>query len=159
MCVALVTSLLDSLIASRNQQEGVYCLCFDMREAKSNTDEWLQYLAFWLNSAYSHVKDKNKCAIILVGTHRDVVRSRAEHMQISDAIDATFAHCSFWKRVCTPLRCVHPNTLCFFPVDNTKAVDTTGVADVLSTINTLAEEQVRVREDRPLSWLKVLDEV
>ena len=38
--------------------EGVYCLCFDMRKAKSNPDEWLQYLAFWLNSAYSHIDDK-----------------------------------------------------------------------------------------------------
>ena len=53
--------------------EGVYCLCFDMREAKINTDRWLQYLAFWLNSAYSHVKDKARCSIILIGTHRDVV--------------------------------------------------------------------------------------
>ena len=51
------------------------------------------------------------------------------------------------------------NELCFFPVDNTKAVDTTGIADVLGTINVLAEEQVRVREERPLSWLKVLDEL
>eukprot|EP00935_MAST-01C_sp_MAST-1C-sp1_P002625 g2625.t1 len=176
--------------------EGVYCLCFDMREAKNNADEWLQYLAFWLNSAYSHVKDKSKCSIILIGTHRDIIRSSDEHAAISDTIYASFKRCSFWKCVRQPtesagytkevptglLRKKWPavlpgadelqardeddiassqptKELCFFAVDNTCTQDTSGIADVLGAINMLAEKQVRMREEHPLCWLKVLDEV
>eukprot|EP00935_MAST-01C_sp_MAST-1C-sp1_P001260 g1260.t1 len=138
--------------------EGIYCLCFDMREAKGNSDEWLQYLAFWLNSVYAHVIDKDRCSVILVGTHKDVISSQDDHSSISDAIRTTFEQCSFWQRICIP-PLLSSAGLCFFPVDNTRAVDATGIADVLGTINMLAEEQVRVREERPLSWLKVLDEL
>ena len=153
--VALVTSLFNSL-ASRNQQEGVYCLCFDMREAKSNADEWLRYLAFWLNSAYSHVQDKGRCSIILVGTHRVVVTESAEHAAISD-------HSCGVQVLWFLAPDLDGNTIVeravLLPRHNTKAVDMTGIADVLGTINVLAEEQVRVRKERPLSLLKVLDEL
>jgi hypothetical protein len=49
--------------------------------------------------------------------------------------------------------------LCFFPVDNTNSTDTTGTASVMETINMLAEQQVQAREEKPLRWLKVLDEL
>jgi hypothetical protein len=126
-----------------------------MCEAKKNPDECLRYLSFWLNSCYSHVTNKQDCDILLVGTHRDVVGTMAEHRTISDELGKAFKSCSFWKCVRKPLF----RDLCFFPVDNTGTVDTTGVAAVMSTINLLAEEQVNAREEKPLRWLKVLDEL
>jgi GTPase SAR1 family protein len=140
--------------------EGVYCLVFNMCEAASSPDECLRYLSFWLNSTYAHVTNKNDCSILLVGTHRDMVRTTAEHLSISDNLCSAFEHCSFWKRVRKPgaTKSCTPN-LCFFPVDNTGALNDSGIEAVLGMINVLGEEQVHAREERPLRWLKVLDEL
>ena len=67
---------------SRTQSD----LCFNMLEALNNPNECMEYLAFWLNSTYSHVASKDGCSILLVGTHRDVVADTADHIKISDQI-------------------------------------------------------------------------
>jgi hypothetical protein len=130
-----------------------------MCEAKNNWDTCLQYLAFWLNSTYSHVSNKDECSILLVGTHRDLVRTAVEHLAISKKLCTAFEHCSFWKCVCKPLVSIDVPEMCFFPVDNTGTVNTTGITSALKTINLLAEKQVNARQEKPLRWLKVLDEL
>jgi hypothetical protein len=126
--------------------EGVYCLCFNMLEALNNPNECMEYIAFWLNSAYSHVASKDDCSILLVGTHRDIVTDSLDHVKISDQLVRQFEQCSFWRCVRQPSHSgdsLASNDLCFFPVDNTSSTDTTGAASVMETINMLAEQQVK----------------
>jgi hypothetical protein len=142
--------------------EGVYCLCFNMLEALNNPSECMEYIAFWLNSTYLHVVSKDGCSILLVGTHRDIVADPQQHRTISDALRNQFERCSFWRCVRQPsrvlLRDSSEDGLCFFPVDNTRILHV-GTTSVMDTINLLAEQQVQAREEKPLRWLKVLDEL
>jgi GTPase SAR1 family protein len=144
--------------------EGVYCLCFNMLEALNDRDKCMEYIAFWLNSTYAHVASKDDCSILLVGTHCDIVSDPQQHRAISDALHSQFEQCSFWQCVRQPsppdtLSDSDDEGLCFFPVDNTGSTDTTGTTSVMETINMLAEQQVHAREEKPLRWLKVLDEL
>jgi hypothetical protein len=141
--------------------EGVYCLCFNMLEALNDRRECMEYIAFWLNSTYAHVASKDDCSILLVGTHRDIVSDPQQHRTISDALHSQFEQCSFWQcvRQPSPPDALADSGLCFFPVDNTGSTDITGTASARQTINMLAEQQVHAREEKPLRWLKVLDEL
>jgi hypothetical protein len=145
--------------------EGVYCLCFNMVEALNDHGGCMEYIAFWLNSVYSHVANKDYCSILLVGTHRDIVTDPQQHHTISDALRSQFERCSFWQCIRQPsppdaqAYSDDDDDLCFFPVDNTGSTGTTGTACVRQTINMLAEQQVHAREEKPLRWLKVLDEL
>jgi GTPase SAR1 family protein len=155
--------------------EGVYCLCFNMLEALNDREECMEYIAFWLNSTYSHVASKDDCSILLVGTHRDIVADPKQHRTISDTLRSQFEQCSFWQcvRQPSPPDCSvavgsklsvreldsSEDGLCFFPVDNTDTTDTTGTTSVMEMISMMTEQQVQAREEKPLRWLKVLDEL
>jgi hypothetical protein len=145
--------------------EGVCCLCFNMLEALNDRNQCMEYIAFWLNSTYSHVASKEHCSILLVGTHRDIVSDPQQHRTISDTLLSQFEQCSFWRCVRQPSPPLDDSvdspvdSLCFFPVDNTSNNDSSGTASVMMTINMLAEQQVQAREEKPLRWLKVLDEL
>lgn len=83
----------------------MYLLVFNMKwlslTAKpKETEECLNELQGWLTSIRVHARSKDDTKpvpILLIGTHKDEVRSPAEHERISDLLYNTFRSTAVWR--------------------------------------------------------------
>lgn len=139
---------------------------FDGGEAGQKTA--LGFVEFWLNSIALHTavqkgSTAQQCApIILVGTHKDKVKSPAQHENISKLLYDTFCDTPAWPYL-------EPNhegevstgrgLLWFFPVDNTVGHSDGVIPAVLHVIEKLAKQAEYTKQEVPFSWLKCYDKM
>jgi GTPase SAR1 family protein len=160
-------------------RHGVYLLVFNMEwlvgprasvqkahglDGSSTCDSSLSFLSFWLNSIYLHAKspDGSVAPIFLIGTHKDVIRSPADHESISVLIYEKFKTSPAFGSVVPFKRGTSSSgvgLLWFYPMDNTK-----GSGDPTIEVIKLAIHEKLLHEDYlkrsvPLPWLQVFDAI
>jgi GTPase SAR1 family protein len=85
---------------------GVYALVFNLEQLASPEvtvrEGCLSTLSFWLNSIIMHTYDEvtgRTAPIFIVGTHKDVVPSAAEHQRVSELLEQRFGQSVAWPSV------------------------------------------------------------
>jgi GTPase SAR1 family protein len=85
---------------------GVYALVFNLEQlASSNVtvrEGCLSTLSFWLNSIIMHTYDEvtgKTAPIFIVGSHKDVVPSPADHQHVSEQLQERFGQSVAWPSV------------------------------------------------------------
>lgn len=129
---------------------GVYMLVFDMKEALHAENVAVEYLRFWMKSITLHTENS---PVVLVGTFRDVVNSKANWKKIDEILRRKVNIVSEHRS-----RIIANNAegLAFYPVDNLNATGLTKLRDAI--ISSLSAQRF-MREEVPLSWIKCLNEL
>jgi GTPase SAR1 family protein len=85
---------------------GVYALVFNLEQLASPDvtvrEGCLATLSFWLNSIIMHTYDEvtgKTAPVFIVGTHKDVVPSAAEHQHVSELLERRFGQSVAWPSV------------------------------------------------------------
>jgi GTPase SAR1 family protein len=85
---------------------GVYALVFNLEQLTSPDvtvrEGCLSTLSFWLNSIIMHTYDEvtgRTAPIFIVGTHKDVVPSPADHQHVSELLEHRFGQSVAWPSV------------------------------------------------------------
>ncbi len=126
----------------------MYALCFNMEEfldATLNVD-CAEYIKFWLDAIHLHAP---RAAVLLIGTHGDVVKDRCMHEDISHRLEAKLrTHLSF------PFIC-RDGALLFFAINN-KAPDQT-TTRLRKALEDAATQLTVAAPPLPRLWLRILD--
>ena len=132
-------------------ESSVYILVFNMTEMLSKNEmeqkKCAARLRLWMNSISLHA---GLAPVLIVGTHKDVIRESAQHMAISKILQLEFAPIPSFKRV------VKNGTLLFFPINNMNPRDEV-LAELRSTISLTIRVNSYVKEPVPFSWIGLLD--
>jgi GTPase SAR1 family protein len=85
---------------------GVYALVFNLEQLASPDvtvrEGCLSTLSFWLNSIIMHTYDEvtgKTAPIFIVGSHKDVVPSAADHQHVSELLEQRFGQSVAWPSV------------------------------------------------------------
>ena len=141
-----------------------FCPCGSRKRRSECRLKHIDYLRFWLDSIAAHAvdpKDHTVAPVILVGTHKDVVKDPADHEYISKMFYETFSRKSAWSNV-------HPfkkatvssgdGRLWFFPVDNkTRPCKDPVMLEIQKVVQEVVKGERYVNEKVPFEWLKVLE--
>ena len=152
---------------------GVYLVLFNMVDTLNGKkrEQSLHELSFWINAIVMHTSSTgtNRMApIFLVGTHKDVINNPIQHKKISSIIEKRFEFHVGWPNI------QDNGELCFYPVNNrinrqscirslvsyfykTSQQDEV-VLNLFTNIKNVLKEADYVKEHRPLTWLRALDE-
>ena len=143
---------------------GVYVVVFNMLDflPQSKREESLSEMSFWINSIVMHTRDAmtGKIApVFLVGTHKDYVFDVASLKLISQIIKERFQYNVGWPHIQENKNSTADYSLCFFPVNNKEGLRDEVITDLMSAIENVVKEAEYVKEPRPLTWLRALDEL
>lgn len=129
---------------------GLYLVVFDMAELKSpdGQGEAIRTLKFWLKSIRLHAP---YAPIALIGTHLDQI-DKADLSVISSIIRNKVQIVEY------PQCMTGPKGRPFFPINNS-APDKDQIAELRKRIVNVALDQVYVREQVPLAWLKIYEDL
>jgi hypothetical protein len=159
-------------------RHGVYLLVFNMEwlvghrafgnttssDGGSKRDSSLGYLSFWLNSIYLHAKspDGSVAPVLLIGTHKDLISSPADHEAISACIYDKFKTSPAFGSV-VPFKqgtaASGLGLLWFFPVDNTNVDADASIDFIKLTIHQKLLHEDYLKRPVPLPWLQLFDAV
>ena len=144
--------------------DGVYVVVFNMMDILdyNKRELSLSEMSFWINSIVMHTRDAktDKIApIFLVGTHKDYISDNANFEQISQIIEKRFQYHVGWPLINENKNMITNHSFCFFPVNNKQGLLDNVVIDLMSAIENVAKVADCVKEPRPLTWLKALDEL
>ena len=161
-----------------------FCELFDMRQLVPDAEQRfpdafpdvphgvsprkhaLAALRFWLNSIVVHTagaeQEDDLCApFVLVGTHKDIVQSAQDHMQISKLLHDTFGSHPAWPKLQRNRTQTggQKNMLWFFPIDNTAGHADPVLGMLLAVIEQAIREEKYVHRRIPISWYSMYDEL
>jgi GTPase SAR1 family protein len=159
---------------------GVYTLVFNMEQLVSPDiavrENCLSTISFWLNSIVVHTwhaESESMAPIVIVGTHKDIVKSAGDHAQISKILRDKFCSSVAWPFIQknveshdndelevdedTTLDLTTEADLCFFPVDNRRSRKDTTVQKMMKLIEDVIDRSEYVHAERPLTWLQTMD--
>jgi hypothetical protein len=126
----------------------------------------LDFLAFWLDSIALHGVDPKEeppvAPILLVGTHKDRVKSPAEHEKISKLLYDTFKHKPAWSSVERFEKATGSSgrgNQWFFPVDNTIGNRDPVLLEIKQVVQERVKKENYVKEKVPFVWLGVLEKL
>ena len=122
------------------------------------------------NTPIDKIASGKMAPVFLVGTHKDKVNKPEKYEQISDLIKQNFGVHVGWPSV------VENNDLCFFPVNNRISKPNSifqslvpnfgdirkedyASLELLTRIESVVKDADYVRETRPLTWLRALDQL
>ena len=137
---------------------GVYVVLFNMVDILDDNkrEQSLNELSFWINSIVIHTleAETGKVApMFLVGSHKDVVGDPEKHKEISDAIEKKFKYNAAWNYI------EENDELCFLPVNNLEGQQDDVIMALMCKIEYNLRGSSYVSKQRPLTWLKALDEL
>jgi GTPase SAR1 family protein len=138
---------------------GINCVVFNMTwfaadRSSLKTLEALSYLSYWLNSVVLNTRHQGSIApILLVGTHKDIVSDRADHLRISVLLSDTFCRSTAWPAIVMNDR----DEILFFPVNNTQGADDAVVRELSVVVEATLTKDKQMQVERPLSWYHALD--
>jgi hypothetical protein len=139
--------------------QSIFLVVFDLHEAEAG-DEFLDNLAWWLNSIYSHDSDLSVRNILLIGTHKDLLQDQSA--EALERINATLVNtlmyaCCYPKIYDAGSRTGDCGRL-FFAVDCLHAQSDPEVAALRRAIDEdVLPAHPGFRQLRPLLWLRVLE--
>ncbi len=129
----------------------------------SKRESSLSFLSFWLNSIYLHAKspDGSVAPIFLVGTHKDIVSSPADHEAVSVLIYDKFKSSPAFSSSVLPFKngvtSSGTGLLWFYPVDNTQGSGIGNIEVIKSAIHDKLQHEDYLKRAVPLPWLQVFD--
>ena len=138
------------------RRKAFYVIVFNMMDFAENDlneiDAKCNRLQFWFETVCSHVPPKTP--IFLVGTQRgDMDRNNIKRLD-------THIKRSLWSTYCDALVVNDTEGLIFFPIENSKGKEESGVQVLQERITTVAQ---KVKEtfgrEIPLSWVRVQDAI
>ena len=143
---------------------GVYVVVFNMLDILDDNkrEQSLSEMSFWINSIVMHTSDvmTGKMApVFLVGTHKDYINDAVNFDRISQIIEERFQYNVGWPHIQENRNLISGYSLCFFPVSNKEGLRDGVVMGLMSAIENVIKESEYVKEPRPLTWLKALDEL
>ena len=143
---------------------GVYVVVFNMVDILdvNKREQSLSEMSFWINSIVMHTSDvmTGKMApVFLVGTHKDYINDAVNFDRISQIIEERFQYNVGWPHIQENRNLISGYSLCFFPVSNKEGLRDGVVMGLMSAIENVIKESEYVKEPRPLTWLKALDEL
>jgi len=148
------------------KQHALFTLVFDMRQLLNpdSREECLNVFLSWLNKimAYTASNDQvdSMASVLIVGTHKDIVRDPREHAELSTILyNALRHHRAFAFVVQNKMGLSHlgHTDMLFFPIDNTQSGLDPMVEHLRSAIQAEAKKAPHMNELMPLSWMKLLD--
>ena len=140
------------------RRNAFYVIVFNMMDFAENNfneiDAKCNRLQYWFETVCSHVPPKTP--IFLVGTQRgDMDGNNIKRL------DTHLKRC-LWNTYCDALVANDTEYLVFFPIENSKAKEESGVQVLQEKITTVAKEK-KVKEtfgrEIPLSWVRVQDAI
>ena len=138
----------------------------DVPHGVSPREHALGAMRFWLNSIVVHTAgadpEDDFCApFVLVGTHKDIVQSTQDHMQISKLLHYTFGSHPAWPKLQRNRTQTGgtKNLLWFFPIDNTAGHADPVLGMLLAVIEKAIREEKYVHRRIPISWYGMYDEL
>ena len=138
----------------------------DVPHGVSPREHALGAMRFWLNSIVVHTAgadpEDDFCApFVLVGTHKDIVQSTQDHMQISKLLHDTFGSHPAWPKLQRNRTQTGgtKNLLWFFPIDNTAGHADPVLGMLLAVIEKAIREEKYVHRRIPISWYGMYDEL
>ena len=143
---------------------GVYLLVFNMMDILDDNkrEQSLSEMSFWINSIVMHTRDAMSglvAPVFLVGTHKDYINDAVKFERISQIIEEIFHYNVGWPHIQENKNSTANYSLCFFPVSNKVGLRDDVVMDLMSAIEVVVKDAEYVKEPRPLTWLKALDEL
>ena len=140
------------------RRKAFYVIVFNMMDFAENDfneiDAKCNRLQFWFETLCSHVPPKTP--IFLVGTQRgDMDGNNIKRL------DTHLKRC-LWNTYCDALVANDTEYLVFFPIENSKGKEESGIQVLQEKITTVAKEK-KVKEtfgrEIPLSWVRVQDAI
>ena len=140
------------------RRKAFYVIVFNMMDFAENNfneiDAKCKRLEYWFETLCSHVPPKTP--IFLVGTQRgDMDGNNIKRL------DTHLKRC-LWNTYCDALVANDTEYLVFFPIENSKGKEESGVQVLQEKITTVAKEK-KVKEtfgrEIPLSWVRVQDAI
>ena len=140
------------------RRKAFYVIVFNMMDFAENNfneiDAKCKRLQYWFETLCSHVPPKTP--IFLVGTQRgDMDGNNIKRL------DTHLKRC-LWNTYCDALVANDTEYLVFFPIENSKGKEESGVQVLQEKITTVAKEK-KVKEtfgrEIPLSWVRVQDAI
>ena len=140
------------------RRKAFYVIVFNMMDFAENSfneiDAKCNRLQYWFETLCSHVPPKTP--IFLVGTQRgDMDGNNIKRL------DTHLKRC-LWNTYCDALVANDTDYLVFFPIENSKGKEESGVQVLQEKITTVAKEK-KVKEtfgrEIPLSWVRVQDAI
>lgn len=136
---------------------SVYLVVFKMPHMLKDPQRAAEMIRYWLNSLALHAKG---APILLVGTHKDQVKSSEEHQQISDVLLEILGD-RLVEQV-TPFAKEQEDGLWFYPIDNSLSGAQNPdpvVAELRQAIELVAKEDPEEYLERPIPirWRGILD--
>jgi hypothetical protein len=132
-------------------------------------DRCLEKLKFWVNAIIVHTSHSvgtsetvETAPVAFVGTRKDIVISPSDHERISTILYSNFHRSVIWPSVVEYDKATGANGLCtlsFFPIDNVLGSSDPACIALQTTIESIIEQSQYVNEMRPLSWLRVYDQM
>ena len=139
------------------RRQAIYIIVFNITEFADDfghIKENFKELQFWFESVCSHVRPKHNTPIFLVGTHRGNMDKNS--MEILDKHLRKY----LWNAYCDELIVNDVKELIFFPVENSKGNNDTGVQALQKKIMSVAAEcKGTIGCDIPLSWIRIQDAI
>ena len=140
------------------RRKAFYVIVFNMMDFAENNfneiDAKCNRLQYWFETVYSRVPPKTP--IFLVGTQRGDMDGKN-----IKRLDTHLKRC-LWNTYCDALVANDTEYLVFFPIENSKGKDKSGVQVLQEKITTVAKEN-KVKEtfgrEIPLSWVRVQDAI
>jgi len=126
----------------------------------------LDFLQFWLEMVHLYARDgdNSRAPTVIVGTHKDKVPDRADHLKISNAIMNRFDGAQCFRDVIDDMCQGEPDRrrMCYFAIDNDNSK---GEDPVLSRLRSQVDTSVRedptdyVNARVPNEWCVICDEL
>ena len=121
---------------------AVYIIVFSLVDFSKGPGKQMERIQFWIESVRQHTNS----SVILVGTHKDCVRSQL--------LEETDKHLRSLTYVSSHL--IFHEKSCFFAIDNTKAIDENDDILVLrAKIHEAAMKVKHVSENYPIKWREI----
>ena len=141
-------------------QNAVYVLVFNMEwllDGSPLMAEGLNYIRHWLFTVQVYCR---RPSIILVGTHKDRVRDRRQHTNISIVLRNELEAHPSWERVVKNTGGSSTSgVLCFFPVDNMQGRNDQETRNLMRVIEQITYQSEHLKYKVPFAWLALLDKM
>ncbi len=150
---------------------GVYLVAFNMEwlepaASDATKQQCLKFLSFWLNSIFLHARAPPKytsgrvAPVLLVGTHKDKVRSPVDHEAISKLLHHRFGSSPVWSYLLQFSEGTVSSgrgVLWFFPTMCGEDVEDPVIETIKAKVQQALENEEYLKCKIALPWLRTLD--
>jgi hypothetical protein len=141
---------------------SIFLVVFNMERMMSEPEDCMKYVRKWMNLVNLYSSVNGQCApIFLIGTHKDLVSNPAVHQEISTRLYSLHTHPA-WATLVMNKKGIGAKGDCnlhFFPINNREGRRDASLRYLLTCVERCVDGLKHVLQERPLLWMKILDEM